>query len=100
LDAIEEAESDIGELTQNPKVLLRVSVSMDFGLSHLVPLLGCFGRLYPNIELDIDFSDKHVDMTESGIDLAIRGGDLGEISLSHVHCAISKDLFVHHQIIS
>lgn len=77
LDAIEEAESDIGELTQKPKGLLRVSVPMDFGLSHLVPLLGCFGRLYPNIELDIDFSDKRVDMTESGIDLAIRGGDLG-----------------------
>jgi len=77
LDAIEEAESDIGELTQKPKGLLRVSVPMDFGLSYLVPLFDSFSRLYPQIELDIDFSDKRVDMTESGVDIAIRGGDLG-----------------------
>ena len=77
LDAIEEAEGEIGELTKKPKGLLKVSVPMDFGLSHLVPLLSRFSQLYPQIELDIDFSDKRVDMTESGVDIAIRGGDLG-----------------------
>lgn len=77
LDAIDEAEGEIGELTQKPKGLLKVSVPMDFGLTHLVPLLDHFSRLYPQIELEIDFSDKRVDMTESGIDIAIRGGDLG-----------------------
>ncbi|MCW4629319.1 MULTISPECIES: LysR family transcriptional regulator [Marinomonas] len=77
LDAIEEAENEIGELTQKPKGLLKLSVPMDFGLSHVVPLLDRFSRLYPQIELDIDFTDKRVDMTESGVDIAIRGGDLG-----------------------
>ena len=77
LDAIEEAESEISDLTKKPKGLLKISVPMDFGLSHIVPLLDSFGRLYPQIELDIDFSDKRVDMTESGVDIAIRGGDLG-----------------------
>ncbi|RBP81725.1 LysR family transcriptional regulator [Marinomonas rhizomae] len=77
LDAIEEAEGEIGDLTQKPKGLLKISVPMDFGLSHIVPLLDSFSRLYPQIELDVDFSDKRVDMTESGVDIAIRGGDLG-----------------------
>ncbi|MBJ7538334.1 LysR family transcriptional regulator [Marinomonas sp. C1424] len=77
LDAIEEAESEISELTLMPKGRLKISVPMDFGLSHIVPLLDRFNRLYPQIELDIDFSDKRVDMTESGFDLAIRGGNLG-----------------------
>ncbi|QUX96895.1 LysR family transcriptional regulator [Marinomonas sp. CT5] len=77
LDAIEEAESEIGELTQKPKGLLKISVPMDFGLSYLIPLLDRFNRQYPQIVLDIDFSDKRVDMTESGVDIAIRGGDLG-----------------------
>lgn len=77
LDAIEEAENEIGDLTQKPKGLLKISVPMDFGLSHIVPLLDNFSRLYPQIELDVDFSDKRVDMTESGVDIAIRGGDLG-----------------------
>ncbi|UTV98711.1 LysR family transcriptional regulator [Marinomonas rhizomae] len=77
LDAIEEAESEIGDLTQKPKGLLKISVPMDFGLSYVVPLLDDFSRIYPEIELDVDFSDKRVDMTESGVDIAIRGGDLG-----------------------
>ncbi|BFM49369.1 LysR family transcriptional regulator [Marinomonas sp. THO17] len=77
LDALEEAESEIGELTQKPKGLLKVSVPMDFGLTHLVPLFDSFSRLYPQIDLDVDFNDKRVDMTESGVDLAIRGGRLG-----------------------
>ncbi|GAB3476922.1 LysR family transcriptional regulator [Marinomonas epiphytica] len=77
LDAIEEAESDISELTQKPKGRLKMSVPMDFGISHIVPLLDKFHRTYPLIELELDFSDKRVDMTESGVDLAIRGGSLG-----------------------
>lgn len=77
LEAIDEAEGEIGELTKKPKGLLKVSVPMDFGLSHLVPLFNEFSRIYPQIELDVDFSDKRVDMTESGIDIAIRGGHLG-----------------------
>lgn len=77
LDAVEEAESDMGELVQKPKGLLKISVPMDFGLSHIVPLLDRFSRLYPDIEFDVDFSDKRVDITESGVDVAIRGGNLG-----------------------
>ncbi|MGO2353207.1 MAG: LysR substrate-binding domain-containing protein [Marinomonas foliarum] len=77
MEAIEEAEGEIGELTKKPKGLLKVSVPMDFGLSHLVPLLDEFSKMYSQIELDVDFSDKRVDMTESGVDIAIRGGHLG-----------------------
>ncbi len=77
LDAIEEAESEIGELLQKPKGRLKMSVPMDFGMSHVMPLLDKFIQHYPEIDLEVDFSDKRVDMTESGIDLAIRGGSLG-----------------------
>ncbi|MEO9655781.1 LysR family transcriptional regulator [Marinomonas sp.] len=77
LDAIEEAESEIGELLHKPKGRLKMSVPMDFGMSHVMPLLDQFIQHYPGIDLEVDFSDKRVDMTESGIDLAIRGGNLG-----------------------
>ncbi|SBS25141.1 HTH-type transcriptional regulator DmlR [Marinomonas aquimarina] len=77
LEAIEEAEGELGDLTQQPKGHLRLSVPMDFGLSHMVPILNEFSQLYPDITLEVDFSDKRVDLTESGIDLAVRGGDLG-----------------------
>jgi DNA-binding transcriptional LysR family regulator len=77
LDAIEEAESEIGELSQQPKGRLRISVPMDYGMTHLSPLLRQFNQIYPDIQLDVDFNDKRVDLTEAGIDVAIRGGKLG-----------------------
>jgi len=77
LEAIDEAEGELTDLTHQPKGRIRVSVPMDFGLSHMVPILSEFSALYPDITLEIDFSDKRVDLTESGVDLAVRGGDLG-----------------------
>ncbi|MBJ7549191.1 LysR family transcriptional regulator [Marinomonas ostreistagni] len=77
LEAIEEAEGELTDLTHQPKGHIRISVPMDFGLSHMVPILSEFSKIYPEITLEIDFSDKRVDLTESGIDLAVRGGDLG-----------------------
>lgn len=77
LEAIEEAEGELGDLTRQPKGHVRISVPMDFGLTHMVPILSEFSALYPDITLEIDFSDKRIDLTESGIDLAIRGGELG-----------------------
>ncbi|MGB2064342.1 MAG: LysR substrate-binding domain-containing protein [Marinomonas gallaica] len=77
LEAIEEAEGELGDLSHKPKGHLRISVPMDFGLTHMVPILSEFSALYPEITLEVDFNDKRVDLTESGIDLAVRGGDLG-----------------------
>lgn len=77
LEAIEDAEGGLGDLTHKPKGHLRISVPMDFGVSHMVPILSEFSALYPEITLEVDFSDKRIDLTESGIDLAVRGGDLG-----------------------
>lgn len=77
LEAIEEAEGELGDLTHQPKGHLRVSVPMDFGLTHMVPILNEFSKGYPEISMEIDFSDKRIDLTESGVDLAVRGGELG-----------------------
>lgn len=77
LDAIEEAEMALSELIQQPKGTLKISVPMDFGQSHLTPLLQRFCELYPDIRLELDYNDKRVDLTESGFDVAIRGGTLG-----------------------
>ena len=77
LEAIVEAEGALGDLTRQPKGHLRISVPMDFGVTHMVPILSEFSALYPDITMEIDFSDKRIDLTESGIDLAVRGGELG-----------------------
>ncbi|RDL43728.1 LysR family transcriptional regulator [Marinomonas piezotolerans] len=77
LEAIEESENELSDLAHQPKGHLRLSVPMDFGLTHMVPILSEFSNMYPDITLELEFSDKRVDLTETGIDLAVRGGDLG-----------------------
>lgn len=40
-----------------------------------------FMSRYPDIELDIDFSDQMVDLIDEGVDVAIRSGDLPDSRL-------------------
>lgn len=44
----------------------------------LLPVLGEFMARCPEIELDLDFSDRIVDLIEEGVDVAIRSGQLPE----------------------
>jgi DNA-binding transcriptional LysR family regulator len=46
-----------------------------------MPVLPDFLRLYPQIELDLDFSDRIVDLVEEGVDVAIRSGVLPDSRL-------------------
>jgi len=60
---------------------LRVAVPLSFGLCHLSPAFDEFFRAHPGLVLNIDFSDRHIDLVEQGVDLAIRIADLGDSSL-------------------
>ncbi|EGA68091.1 LysR family transcriptional regulator [Vibrio sinaloensis DSM 21326] len=51
---------------------VRLSVSMSFGFSQLMPALEKFRQRYPAIKIDIDAQDRAVDMVAERIDLAIR----------------------------
>ena len=61
--------------------LLRLAVPLSFGLSHLSPAIDVFARENPGLEINIDFSDRQVDLIEQGVDLAIRISDLNDSSL-------------------
>jgi DNA-binding transcriptional LysR family regulator len=60
---------------------LRLAVPLSFGLAHLAPAIDEFLREHPGLELDIDFSDRHVDLVERGVDLAIRIAQLKDSNL-------------------
>jgi len=50
---------------------LRVSAPYSFGKIKIVPLLKLFNEQYPDVELDLRFEDRFVDLVEEGIDVAI-----------------------------
>jgi DNA-binding transcriptional LysR family regulator len=60
---------------------LRLAVPLSFGLSHLSTAIDIFARQHPGLTINVDFSDRHVDLVEQGADLAIRITDLKDSSL-------------------
>lgn len=55
---------------------LRVSMPVLFGRKCVAPVLIRLAETHPKLELDLNFSDRPVDLVEDGFDLAIRNGAL------------------------
>lgn len=72
LDLVGAAEGDLAGTHQMPRGLIRLSLPLSFGIRHVTPLLSGFLAAYPDLNLDIDFDDRVVNLIESGVDLAIR----------------------------
>ncbi len=59
---------------------LKVALPLSFGLMHLGPAINAFSQQHPQIEFDLDFNDREVDLMQEGFDLAIRIGKLSDSS--------------------
>jgi DNA-binding transcriptional LysR family regulator len=60
---------------------LRLAAPLSFGLAHLSPAIEEFARVHPEVLIDIDFSDRLIDLVAQGVDLAIRIAELRDSSL-------------------
>ncbi len=80
LDDLQDAEAMLSQSAQMPRGKLRVSLPT-IGYRFLVPHLAEFHQLYPDVELDLDFSDRLVDIIEDGFDAVIRSGHLPDSRL-------------------
>lgn len=72
LAEVEAAEQELTQAAATPRGKLRISLPQVRGL--LMPVLADFMRAYPDIELDVDFSDRMVDVIEEGFDAVVRTG--------------------------
>lgn len=72
LAATEEAEAEISSRSGEASGLLRINAPLSFGVLHLAPLWGRFTREHPKVSLEIDLSDRVVDLVDEGYDLAVR----------------------------
>ncbi|MFC3031126.1 LysR family transcriptional regulator [Pseudoalteromonas fenneropenaei] len=57
--------------------LLRITTSVTFGEQLLAPKLPQFISLFPNIQLEIELSNRKVDLIAENFDLALRVGSVG-----------------------
>lgn len=93
LDDLDDAFADAMALNQRPQGLLRLNVPASFGRLHILPYLPEFAARYPDIRLDITFTDTLVDIIDTGTDLAIRTGTLADSRL------IARKLAPHRRVL-
>lgn len=72
---LEEAEQELVRISAVPRGKLRITAPA-IGYRMLLPHLPEFRARYPEVELDLDFSDRMVDVIDEGFDIAIRSGEL------------------------
>ena len=61
--------------------LLRISTSVAFGRRVLTPLVLDFMRQHPELQVELSFEDRYVNLVEQGIDVAVRMGRLADSQL-------------------
>ena len=103
LNLVEAAEIGVAEERQTPRGNIRISLPLSFGLKRLAPLLLDFSQRYPEVALDMDYSDRRVNLIEEGIDLSIRvtrrldAGDVARrIGTSRMRVLASPDYLSRH----
>jgi DNA-binding transcriptional LysR family regulator len=80
LDTLAQAEANVrGE--KDPAGLLRIACSVAIGVRHVMPLIKRFMDLYPRVEIDLQISDRYIDLVEEGVDFSIRVGNLKDSAL-------------------
>jgi DNA-binding transcriptional LysR family regulator len=60
------------QVTGRPRGLLRITASVTFGQMCIMPLLGEFRALYPDLKVECLFTDANLDLVADRIDLAVR----------------------------
>ena len=68
----------ISDLHSAPTGLLRMTAAVAYGERFIVPLVNEFMARHPHLRVDIELSNRTLDLVQEGYDTAIRLGKLGE----------------------
>lgn len=93
LEQMREMEDAVSPHRSAPRGLLRVNATLGFGRTTIAPLVSQFARRYPQVEVQLEVTDKPVDLVDSGFDLAIRFGTLPDKRLN-ARCVMTNRRFL------
>jgi len=94
---VQEAESAVGEIRQQPKGNLTINAPVTYGQIILPSIIAKFLKKYPAINVNLSLSDKFVDVIEGGFDIVIRIGQLKDSSLKARKVASTKLMVFAHK---
>jgi len=81
LNNMSEADQSVMDLQDTPRGTLRITVAGAFGERYIAPAAAAFSKQHPQLNMEINFANRNVDLVAEGYDLAIRAGVLKDSSL-------------------
>ena len=75
IEAFDDLEAEVRDAGATPRGRLRLTAPLGFGTIRLAPLLARFACDHPAIHLDVQFTDRIVNLVDEGLDAAIRVGN-------------------------
>ncbi len=81
LDRLEALESDMADLQERPKGLVRITAPGLYAQRYVAPALAEFTAKYPEVSIELDTRMGLVDIIAEGFDLAVRMSALADSSL-------------------
>ncbi|HSW13083.1 MAG TPA: LysR family transcriptional regulator [Solimonas sp.] len=81
LDELERLRNEATSHKLVPRGRLRVAAPVSFGVLHLAAAVADYQAAYPSVDIDIELSDKVVNLIEEGFDVGIRIGNLRDSTL-------------------
>lgn len=76
IDELRELDEIVSGNGRAPRGLLRVNAPLGFGRTVIAPLVSTFTARYPDVEVQLEVTDRPIDLIEKGFDLAVRFGEL------------------------
>ncbi|GAA3114758.1 LysR family transcriptional regulator [Rhizobium viscosum] len=81
MTSLQDADLSVRETSTSPSGRVRVDVPSSLANTLVIPALGHFRTLYPDIQLAIGISDRPVALIEEAVDCVLRVGHLPDTSL-------------------
>jgi DNA-binding transcriptional LysR family regulator len=81
LEAIDDAEAAVMDVTQNPRGTIFVAAPLGIGRRLIAPRVPAFKDQYPQIDVRLRLSDRGIDVVTEGIDVAFHLGLLEDSTL-------------------
>lgn len=94
LSELEEAESAVAERSAKASGHLLVSAPAGFGRQHVAPLLPSFLAEHRDVTVNLNLTDRIVDVVGEGVDVAIRIASLSDSSLVGVKLVDNQRVLV------
>jgi DNA-binding transcriptional LysR family regulator len=90
---IEQGFAAVKDLAGTPRGVVRMTAPVALGRQHIAPAVPALLRRYPDIRLELDLSDRFVNLAQEGFDLAIRHSNVvPETYIASVLCDLRSHL--------